>query len=293
MTAQATLPFVLLGLAICLVWAPSFRAGGLLIHPFAPVFAGAIAAGAAAGVINASAALALGFLCALAWASVHAKARSAMAVAQAATIGLSILFMLHVVPGFENPKLLDQVKTSDGSAPFTQYLNFDKGAAGLVLLAAYARRSRAASDALNLGRKLLGLVPAVVALVIGTALVVGFIRLDIKLPSYTLVFLASNLLLTCVAEESLFRGFLQEGLTNALSHTRSSVRSWLPVGISALLFGVAHAGGGIPYLLLACVAGIAYSLSYAYARRIEAPILTHFAVNAVQFVGFSYPYVTR
>jgi membrane protease YdiL (CAAX protease family) len=55
------------------------------------------------------------------------------------------------------------------------------------------------------------------------------------------------------------------------------------------LFGLAHWGGGARYAMLASVAGLGYALVYARVRRVEASILVHFAVNAVHFVGFTYP----
>jgi membrane protease YdiL (CAAX protease family) len=59
--------------------------------------------------------------------------------------------------------------------------------------------------------------------------------------------------------------------------------------MSALLFGLAHARGGAPLVLLATVAGLFYGAAYLRARRIEGAILTHFALNAVHFLAFSYP----
>ena len=43
----------------------------------------------------------------------------------------------------------------------------------------------------------------------------------------------------------------------------------------------------------ATVAGLGYSIAYAATRRVEAAVLAHFAVNATQFLGFTYPYLVR
>src|SRR5688572_515748 len=44
---------------------------------------------------------------------------------------------LHVVPGFDNPRLIAGAITGPDAQPYTKYLNFDKGMAGLFLLGLY------------------------------------------------------------------------------------------------------------------------------------------------------------
>jgi uncharacterized protein len=60
-----------------------------------------------------------------------------------------------------------------------------------------------------------------------------------------------------------------------------------------VLFGLAHIAGGIVYVGLATIAGIGYSIVYLRTRRIESAIVTHFAVNAVHFFGFTYPHLAQ
>jgi uncharacterized protein len=66
---------------------------------------------------------------------------------------------------------------------------------------------------------------------------------------------------------------------------------WVAVAVPALLFGLAHAGGGAVAGVLAGAAGLGYGLAYAWTRRIETAIVVHFGVNALHFVGFTYPYL--
>ena len=68
---------------------------------------------------------------------------------------------------------------------------------------------------------------------------------------------------------------------------------WVAVVASSLLFGVAHFAGGAPYVVLATIAGVGYSLVYARTRLIESAIVTHFGVNAIHFFGFTYPHLAR
>ncbi|MDP5009557.1 MAG: CPBP family intramembrane metalloprotease, partial [Glaciimonas sp.] len=104
---------------------------------------------------------------------------------------------------------------------------------------------------------------------------------------YTPLFLIVNLLFTCVAEEVFFRGVLQERLAGLLPS--STMAAIIVVLCSAALFGVAHIGGGIIYVSLATLSGIGYAYAYHATKRVEAAILVHFIVNAVHFIGFTYP----
>jgi hypothetical protein len=43
------------------------------------------------------------------------------------------------------------------------------------------------------------------------------------------------------------------------------------------------------YVLLAAVAGLGYALVYHRTRSIEMSMLTHFTLNAMHFLLFTYP----
>ena len=58
--------------------------------------------------------------------------------AHAIMFAVAASLFLHVVPGVGNPQLVANAVLGPGSAPYTKYLNFDKGFAGLLLLGVYA-----------------------------------------------------------------------------------------------------------------------------------------------------------
>jgi len=115
------------------------------------------------------------------------------------------------------------------------------------------------------------------------------VRLEPKWSDAALAFLVANLLFTCVAEEAFFRGLIQERLMRLAETRRQPAWNWIAIAVSTLLFGLAHAGGGATWLLVATIAGLGYALVYARTRSIEGAILVHFAVNAAHFIGFTYP----
>lgn len=198
---------------------------------------------------------------------------------------LALALALHRVPGFQPLLLLDSLVLSPGAIPFTLRAGFDKAAAGLLLLACFAPRCSGLDELGRSLRSALPLATVTVALTLAAAWLGGQVVADPKWPASAPVFLVSNLLFTCVAEEAFFRGLIQEGL-----HRRFAGLSpaW-PVALSSLLFAAAHLGGGLPHAALAGLAGLGYALVHARSRRIEAAILTHFSVNAVHFLGFTYP----
>ncbi len=282
--------FVLLGIAVCCAWLPGFVVRGTLVPAWTLPFVLAVLLGLRFGVVTWPGLLALVALIVAARLSLT-RSWPSRGVYTFFAVAIALVVALHLAPGFNNPKLFDSVRLSGDAAPFTQYLNFDKGAAGLVLLWAYGARARSLPE---LGRVLRVALPfaactTIAVIVLGLGL--RYVRLDLKLPELAVAFLATNLLFTCVAEEAFFRGFLQERLTR-LAGSRPSSR-WLPPVVSALLFGFAHAGAGSMYLILATVAGLGYSMAYAATRRVEAAVITHFAVNATQFLGFTYPHLVR
>jgi membrane protease YdiL (CAAX protease family) len=275
--------------AVCSVWMPSVALGKQWRLPlWVPVFVGSIAAASVAGLLDGRALIALAVLLAFGCLAVRPGAdRTQRAAFSLLSFVLCFVLALHALPGFHNAVLISGAHFSVDSAPFTQYANFDKGAAGLVLLALLSKRAQTAQDwrMLCLKAAPIAILGSVVVLALATA--IGFVRLDFKLPSYTPVFLAINLFFACLAEEAFFRGFIQERLARLLK--KRAWGTWLAIFVSALLFGLVHMGGGWRYVMLASCAGLFYAWAYHATRKVEAAILAHFLLNAAHFVLFTYP----
>ena len=70
--------------------------------------------------------------------------------------------------------------------------------------------------------------------------------------------------LTALPEEAVFRGVAQDGIRGGL---RGSAHATAYATLLAgTLFGLAHAGGGLMYVVLSAVAGIGYGWVYATSR---------------------------
>jgi membrane protease YdiL (CAAX protease family) len=283
------LPFVLLALAIALVWVPSWRVGERRLPSWTLAFGAACVAGALASppVLALPALAALAMLAALAWGGVAApRWRCTITVLSAA---LALAMSLHLVPGFHPVLLVRDIRLTPDAAPFTLGLGFDKAAAGLLLLAAFSSR-------VTSWRQLALQLPAIAAVgvataavSIGIALAAGYVRFAPKWPEAAPAFLLANLLFTCVAEEAFFRGLIQERLMRLAETRRQPAWNWIAIAVSTALFGLAHAGGGTTWLLVATLAGLGYAAVYARTRTIEGAIVVHFLVNAAHFLLFTYP----
>lgn len=282
------LTYGLLGLAIVALWLPSLRIRTASVPPWMVVFGAAIGCGLAFGYLGLVAALALALFAGVAYAAgSDTIGRGWHIVCGVLTGVLALALAMHKVPGFNNPQLVADIRFSVDALPYSQYANFDKGAVGLILTAFLCRRANTLTEWSALLRRALPIAAITLMAVLALSIAVGVVRPDFKLPAYTPIFLVTNLLFTCVAEEAFFRGFLQERMASSLP----SGRAW-QIGviiISGTLFGVAHLGGGPVYAALAALCGFGYAYAYAFTRRVEAAILTHFVFNAAHFIGFTYP----
>lgn len=201
-------------------------------------------------------------------------------------IVLSMLLFLHRLPGFHNLLVFDKIKFSPDAAPFTMYLNLDKPFIGFILFTFlgnkwYAQRPNAKMLIKAIAFPLL----TISAICLGTALLLHFIKWDPKLPPRGWLWALNNLLLVAVCEEAFFRGYLQGILGQRLFKGKSP---YIPLFITALLFGLAHTTGGPALMLLAFIAGSGYGWAY-YKGGILAAILTHFFFNVLHFLLFTYP----
>jgi uncharacterized protein len=114
-----------------------------------------------------------------------------------------------------------------------------------------------------------------------------FVGFDPKFAQSFPIWAATNLLFVCLAEEGFFRGFIQKYL--CLTLQRVSYGSAIAIILASILFGLSHFMGGTRYVMLATIAGIGYGWIYWRIQRIEAPIISHFSLNLVLFLFFTYP----
>lgn len=214
-------------------------------------------------------------------------------VAGVAILVLGAAFLSHQLPGFNNPRVLSAVRLTPDAIPYSLRLNFDKAAFGLIFLGICHSRMATGMEWRAMSRAAGPPAAGLLVLMTVLALSSSYVQFAPKFPAEAWLWMWANLFLTCVGEEALFRGLVQRQLQRSWERKFRAGR-WLAVITAAVLFGLAHFAGGPAYVVLSTIAGIGYG--WAYVRsvgRIEASILTHFALNALHFFGFTYPALAR
>jgi membrane protease YdiL (CAAX protease family) len=279
--------FAALTLALVALWAPrvslSKYAGWFWMLPcaLAAVF------GLGGGLVDLRGLFALLCFAAACAAAQRAGGRGMAIVTHAIMFAACAGLFLHRVPGVDNPRLVADVVLGPGSMPYTKYLNFDKGMAGLLLLGLYASDQPATDEGGRHAAGILWRFAIVAAVVMGLSLAVGYVRWDPKLPPWWPLWTWSMVFLTALPEEALFRGVVQPLIAKRLGGTDRAASA--AIVIAGLLFGAAHLAGGPLGVVLASAAGIGYGWIYASTRSIGAAIAVHTGLNAIHFVFFSYP----
>lgn len=197
---------------------------------------------------------------------------------------VAVALGFHLLPGFHNLQVIGPVRLTADAVPFTMYLNLDKPLGGfwVLLLWPALRLHRGVWSWLQgLG---VGFVTAVVWL--GLVVALGAANLEPKWPEFAWIWVLNNLLLVAFTEETLFRGYLQEAMVRRFGERRDG--EFLAIGVAAILFGLAHVGGGAGYVLVAGLAGVGYGFAYRLGG-LQAAVMAHFALNLVHFSLFTYP----
>lgn len=191
----------------------------------------------------------------------------------------SIALAAHLLPGFTATALTAPRPISPDAAPYAVRLSWDKGLVGLTLLAWWLGQAPRAMLSMRLA---LLVAVATLLLVPALALGLGLVSWQPKWPQELWVWLAVNLGIAVLAEELVFRAWLQRALI-----ARCGV--WIGVLLTALLFAAAHLPFSPLFALVAGVAGLGYGLAFHYSGRLSVAIALHAAVNLCHLLLLSYP----
>jgi membrane protease YdiL (CAAX protease family) len=200
---------------------------------------------------------------------------------------LSVLLTTHLIPGFNNWKIIDNVSLSEISQPYSMYLNMDKTFVGLIILGLGFPLVKNLKEWVFVLRSTLPIFLMGLIVLVVISPIFNYTRWDLKFSDLVFAWALKNLFFTCVSEEAFFRGFLQRNLSKKLrGYKYGNILSLISV---SFLFGFAHFAGGFKYIVLAAMAGIVYGYAYQKTQRIEASILCHFGVNIFHFIFLTYP----
>jgi membrane protease YdiL (CAAX protease family) len=196
----------------------------------------------------------------------------------------SLGLALHIIPGFNNILILDNEVISNGSIPFTFYLNIDKGFSGVLTLLILPNILTDLRFCLKTKDTLFLVFSLAALFFIGY---LGGFKFEPKLPEFIGYFIYGNIFLTCMAEEAFFRGVIQNTVLRFLDGIGNN--QYLAIIFTSLLFGFAHYSGGLFVIVTAAIAGLLYGGIYHFTGKLSLTIAAHFGLNLMHILLFSYP----
>ncbi|MBM3201605.1 MAG: CPBP family intramembrane metalloprotease, partial [Chlamydiae bacterium] len=201
---------------------------------------------------------------------------------------ISFAFIFHLAVGFKNPLVADNLKMSANSMNFRWYINFDKPFIGLFTLGLYLPLIRSKMRLVKVLLESFSWSLLVILVLLGFSYKTHLIAWDVKWFSFFPIFLLTNLFLVVIPEEAFFRGFLQREITLGLNNKASNV---LAILVVSLLFSSIHLlfVPSMSYFIAALLASFAYGTIFAITKSIESSIITHFMVNFIHLIFFTYP----
>ncbi|GAB5411049.1 MAG: CPBP family intramembrane metalloprotease [Chlamydiales bacterium] len=201
---------------------------------------------------------------------------------------ISFGLIFHRIPGFTNWLLFRDISLSPNSYPYTLFWNYDKALIGLFPLAMTIPLLRSKSSFKKILPKTLLLALATVVILLALSIVFKFISYDPKWPALFPYWLVGNFFFVAMTEEAFFRGFLQKELTESIPHRHAG---WFAILFVSLIFSLAHLPflQDVKYLALVFVASFLYGTIYHLTKAIESCILSHFLVNLLHILIFTYP----
>lgn len=210
-------------------------------------------------------------------------------VSGALALVLGLALGLHLVPGFNNYEYASDITLSTSAASFDIWFNWDKSMFGLFVigLLLHGTLIRSRNEAWATLKAFLPIAVTGIFAIYTVGVLIGYSSFDWTPAAIFLPWALKNLIFTVLAEEVFFRGIVQRQLAK---HLKGAHSGHIAMVVAGVLFGLAHFAGGVNYVFLSTMAGILYGYTYHLTGRIEAPIITHFLLNAGHFLIFTYPY---
>jgi len=209
-----------------------------------------------------------------------------LALIVAAILSFGLAF--HLIPGFDNWRLANQVSLSTDSMPFTYYWNFDKPFIGLFVIALNLPLIQTRESLKGVFLKTLPFMVLGVGALLALSYWWDVVQFDLKWTALFFIWPIGNLFLTVIPEEAFFRGFLQTEIAKLIPHKRAG---WISILTVSVVFALLHFNfvSHLSFIAIAFFASLLYGTCYYLTESIESSILTHYFLNLVHFVFLTYP----
>ena len=196
----------------------------------------------------------------------------------------------HKPQGFSYPLLMSLSDESGLTTRYELFINFSKAICGFILLYFLWPKQHESEFVAPARYRLL--VPLLApAIIIGVAIPVLDLQVQLKQLEQMLLFASVNLLIICVAEEAFMRFLFQQNIRNAVARFTGNgwLRELIPLLLVTAIFVMIHSGLSGAAIWVYALAGFVYGLSYTLSKNIFYPIIIHFSVNQIHFSFFTYP----
>jgi len=195
----------------------------------------------------------------------------------------------NMITGFKTWEIIQNEIISSDGARYSLNLYFDKVIAGLGLLIFGITPLRRVS---HIKTMLLSMMPGSIMSIITVAslgMLLGVVAIDLKFPDIWIVWIAISLLVNSVAEEVIFRFYLQGGISRFLEG--NPFAGFISISVASMAFTIYHAPNSTNFLASVFLASLFFGYVYHKTKRIESAILLHFITNTIHFFVFTYPFI--
>lgn len=200
---------------------------------------------------------------------------------------LSTFMMQGMFFGFKDWKILVDETTSATAAPYTLSLDMAAAFTGLGLLLFGFKNIRTKKTFFeSLAKSAPTMVVCLMVLMI-SALTVGIVEFEPKVPNFLLTWMLINLFVFSVSQEMVFRYFLLGSLLNIMEGFKFS--GIIAMVVSSAIYLTYLMPLTLGYAISAFIASMFFSYVFVKTRKVEMSIILHFMVNLMHILLFTYP----
>tara|TARA_A100001015_G_scaffold213198_1_gene239120 strand:- start:879 stop:1529 length:651 start_codon:yes stop_codon:yes gene_type:complete len=203
---------------------------------------------------------------------------------------IAIASMVGVLSGFNLLAIYNDLEIGSSKNLITISVNYSQASVAVFILGVLCRLNSTLEEWKNTLLISIPWIAFTCVIYLGYIHISNLSAFEFKLPAIIAPWLLYNFFFVTIPQEAIFRGFIQNQITESLQNKAAPI---LAIVFSSILFATIQTffiPNFIFFVGMFIISSL-YGIIFYYSGSIECAIISHFVINIIQFCFYSYPLI--